>query len=219
MKNDVEAAEMVPNSKRMAARKNLFLSAMLEDDGLRTLVTVRNMSSSGAQIETRDTLVAGTSPTLVRGNLRAPGRVAWVNGSRAGFQFESEVDLVAWVPGVVRCPQSSVDRMIVEARAAITDDRAACSLEFTQETSSEILRARISEELAFSARKLQALGSDLADEPAVVARHAAVLQELDITTQILGHLAGLLASEDPRALLQGIGMADLRRRLERVSLR
>ena len=73
-------------------------------------------------------------------------------------------------------------------------------------------------ELAFATRKLEALASDLADDPAVVIRHAAQLQDLDITTQVLGHLTRLLGSEQPESLLAAIGMEDLRRRLERVSL-
>ena len=76
---------------------------------------------------------------------------------------------------------------------------------------------RAADELAFVSRRLEALGSDLTDDIHVVMRHTTSLQELDISMQILGHLAVVLVAKRPADAVDAIGMTDLRRRLQRKS--
>lgn len=144
--------------------------------------------------------------------------MAWKNGRSGGIAFAEEIDLAAWVPGPSGAGQMNVDRMIAQSREQWAAPASPTQPEPGRKADCGDLVRRIGEELAFATRKLEALASDLADDPAVLIRHAAQLQDLDITTQVLGHLTRLLGSEQPESLLAAIGMEDLRRRLERVSL-
>ena len=49
----------------------------------------------------------------------------------------------------------------------------------------------------------------------VIAKYPKALQELEITSQVLGHLSKILASDDPAMTIAGIGMEELKRRLTR----
>lgn len=79
------------------------------------------------------------------------------------------------------------------------------------------LTACIAEELAFASRRIEALGSELADDPVIAVRHAGRLQDIAGTVEVLGHLTRLLSSDAPEEELAAIGMTDLRRRLERAA--
>ena len=82
----------------------------------------------------------------------------------------------------------------------------------------DALPQRLAEELAYVGRLLESLGDDLCNEPLVVARHAEKLQNLDIASQILGHVAALLVTDQPAQAVKEIGMTSLRKRLLRVAL-
>ena len=154
----------------------------------------------------------------MRGSLRASGTVAWKNGRSGGIAFAEKIDLAAWVPGASGAGQMNVDRMIAQTREQWAAPASPTRPEPGRKADRGDLVRRIGEELALATRKLEALASELADDPAVIIRHAAKLQDLDATTQVLGHLTCLLGSEQPESLLPAIGMEDLRRRLERTPL-
>ena len=80
------------------------------------------------------------------------------------------------------------------------------------------LQQRISEELAFLARSLEALGDELSDDPYIATRHGIRLQSLDVTKQVLEHLSRILTSPSPGEAIAAIGMSELRRRLTRKTL-
>ena len=199
-------------SQRDAARVNIYLAAQLVSEHAHIQVTIRNLSSTGAQIQSRIALGEDTVVTLARGSLRAHGTLVWREGRLGGIEFVNPINLAIWVPGSSNPGQSDVDRVIAESRGHVA------SAPLTTEPSAQPttgLAGRIAEELAFVSRKLDALGSDLADDPIVCVRHVKRLQDLDVSTQVLGHLVRLLNSSRPDEVLQTIGMEDLRRRLER----
>jgi hypothetical protein len=203
---------------RGASRTNLYLSATLVGEGSRMAVTVRNLSSTGALVRARSPIAEIGPIALVRGSLRAPGTLAWKDGLNGGINFDEPINLAEWAPGAPREGQRDVDRRVAQSRGQVAPllPRAAPDLSASDARSN--LVARISEELAFAARRLDVLGSELSEEPAMVARHAARLQDIEITRQVLGHLSRLLATDDPAALLASLGMEDLRRRLERTAI-
>ena len=79
------------------------------------------------------------------------------------------------------------------------------------------LRLRLAQELDYARRMLSVMGDDLAGNPAVVMRHTASLQSIDIVGHILGHIAAVVRTEDTAAAVEGIGMAELKARLTRRS--
>lgn len=200
-----------------APRKNLFLTATLAADGVSRAVRVRNLSASGALVEAATLPATGGAATLQRGSLHAECVLVWQAEGRGGLKFADPIDLTEWIPGAWGDGQMQVDRAIAEARgghAAIVPPATASDA--CAEIEPGLLR-RTADELAFVSRRLEALGDDLTNDTHVVMRHAASLQELDISMQILGHLARLLVADRPEEMVKAIGMTDLRRRLQRNS--
>jgi hypothetical protein len=79
----------------------------------------------------------------------------------------------------------------------------------------DVLRQRLAEELDYARRMLDLMGDELSADPIVVGRHMTALQTVDIAGQILGHIAAVIRSSDPEGAVDGIGMCDLKGRLQR----
>ena len=198
-----------------APRKTLFLTATLVADGVSCAVRVRNLSASGALVEAATLPATGGAATLQRGSLHAECVLVWQAEGRGGLKFADPIDLADWMPGAAGDGQMQVDRAIAETRGA---NAATAPPTTVRDASAEIepgLLRRTAEELAFVSRRLEALGDDLTNDTHVVMRHGASLQELDISMQILGHIARLLVADRPDEVVATIGMTDLRRRLQR----
>ena len=194
---------------RSAARSNLYFAAQLIGLGSRQPVTVRNLSATGALVRAQGPLQDLGPICLMRGDLRARGTLAWLDGRNGGISFFEPIDLDQWAPGVASDarPDAACDAgpaIRLRAPAGPPDPRS-------------FLDACIAEELAFAARRIEALGSELADDPVIAIRHAGRLQDIATTVQVLGDLARLLASDVPEEELAAIGQPDLRRRLERAA--
>ncbi len=80
---------------------------------------------------------------------------------------------------------------------------------------SDIISMRIAEELSYVRRILDRLGEDLVSNPVVVHRHAQALQRFDLVSQLLGHLARVIETENREEAIERIGMQELRARLKR----
>jgi hypothetical protein len=77
------------------------------------------------------------------------------------------------------------------------------------------LKLRLADELDYARRMLDAMGDTLSADPLVVGRHMTSLQTVDIAGQILGHIANVIRSSDPKGAVDLIGMCDLKGRLKR----
>jgi hypothetical protein len=77
------------------------------------------------------------------------------------------------------------------------------------------LMLRLAEEIDYARRMLASMGDELSSDGLIVSRHVAELQALDITGQMLGHIAAVLRSSDIPGAVDLIGMADLKARLMR----
>ena len=202
---------------RRDPRKNLFLTASLVAGGVSRAVRVRNLSASGALIEAAGLPATGGAASLQRGSLNVECVLVWRAEGRGGVQFAEPIDLAEWIPGAGGDGQMQVDRAIAHTRARGPVADAATADGDAMAAIDPGLRRRTADELAFVSRRLEALGDDLTNDTHVVMRHAASLQELDISIQILGHIARLLTADRPDEVVKTIGMTDLRRRLQRHS--
>jgi hypothetical protein len=135
-------------------------------------VHVRNMSPSGALIESAVLPEPGSRIALMRGNLRAAGRIAWRSGGRAGIAFDATVYVADWMSRKVGAHQAKVDEMISAVRAgasvATSQDEQATD---TIEPELILLRADLAE-----------LGNSLVNDTILVATHPEI-QVLDISIQ------------------------------------
>jgi hypothetical protein len=137
----------------------------------------------------------------------------WRSRQRAGLRFARPVDLAKWMPHGGQ-GQARVDRVISETRAELdARKQATASLDILNR---DQLHQRIAEELALVARRLEGLSGDLSGDPAMIGRHAARLQEIDVSVLTLVDVGRLLTA-DPSEALRTIGMADPRRRLDRAA--
>ena len=80
------------------------------------------------------------------------------------------------------------------------------------------LKLRLSEELEYARRMLDQMGDSLASDSNVLMRHGVSLQSVDIVGQVIGHIANVIRSGNPQAAVDGIGMAELKARLQRRSI-
>ena len=199
-----------------AARTNLDLAATLVGEGSRLAVTVRNLSATGALIRAPVAIDESGAVCLLRGSLSATGMLAWSDGQNGGIRFDTPIDLAAWAPVTTR-GQRDVDRMVAQSRGQVAPLRQPGAPSRPVDDVRADIVTRIAEEIGFAARTLERLGARLAEDPGVIARHGADLQDVDVTAQALGHLARLLASDAPETCIADIGMEDLRRRLERAA--
>ena len=201
---------------RSAARTNLYFAAHLVGLGSREAVTVRNLSATGALVRAHGSLKNLGPVCLVRGDLRADGTLAWLDGQNGGISFFEPIRLDQWAPGVAYDVAGEVEQLAQRNAPAPTP--APDAPDPARPERRDGLIGSIAEELAFASRRLEALESELADDPVIRFRHAGRLEHIAATARVLGHLHRLLASDAPEDELAAIGMDDLRRRLERAPL-
>lgn len=76
------------------------------------------------------------------------------------------------------------------------------------------IEAGLAEELEMIRQRLEAIGDILIGDPVLLQRHAASLQGLDLTDQVLVHLAAVIRAQDKPAAVDAVSMEDLRARLK-----
>ena len=76
---------------RRSRRSNVLLSASIEFSGTSIPVKLRNLSSEGALIEGDKLPVEGSEVVFRKSELSIPGRIAWVEGKRAGLGFAQKL--------------------------------------------------------------------------------------------------------------------------------
>ena len=208
------AAEEAGSEHRRAQRTNMFIAATAEVDGRPVSARIRNMSETGALVELSEPVLKGARIALRRGNQAAAGWVAWSAGYKCGIAFSGPVCVATWMGRPVARDaegQRRVDAIQAQMRGGAVHPVAAEPAR--AEVSADLLRQRLSEELVHLKQVVDSVGEALAGEPAVLDNHAASMQQFDIVSQTLGHLARVLTAPDPVAALGDIGMDSLRRRL------
>lgn len=210
---------------RIAPRTNLLLAATAEVGGRSLPIRIRNLSETGAMIEGAGLPEAGMSLILMRGDLQVAATVAWAAGSRRGVRFGGPTPVNEWTGGKPRAidctglrDQRRVDAIQAEARAQPVTGRALRSNEAPATHPTQDLDARLADELGFVQRLLEGLGDELIADLLLIQRHGKSLQSLDLVGQILGHVAAILRAEDKAAVVEDIGMEDLRARLKRKAI-
>jgi hypothetical protein len=77
--------------RRKQPRYSVLLSAKLVTADASALVTIRDLSSHGAQVQGSQLPPLNGVVILKRGKLEAAARVAWRNGDRAGLTFAKPI--------------------------------------------------------------------------------------------------------------------------------
>ena len=159
---------------RAAARTNLFLAATLVSAGAGHPVKIRDLSATGARIETSLALEVGAAVTLVRGGLRVDAHVGWHAARFCGLSFAAPVSVEDWKANPVSLQrQATTTPVHGEAENAES----------------------IAEELTRVSRWLEAFGHLLANDPQVVAKHGTQLFSLGLAARTLAALAETIQAE------------------------
>ncbi len=213
---------------RVSPRTNLLLAATAEIDGRALPVRIRNLSETGAMLEGAGLPDAGLKLILKRGDLEVSATVAWAAGPRRGVRFDGPTPIYEWTGGAKPKPldctglrdQRRVDSIQAEARADATMGSALRAAAPASPLPAAIpgLDAKLAHELGYVQRLLENLGDELIKDLFLVQRHGQSMQSLDLVGQILGHVAAILHAEDKAAVIEGIGMEDLKARLKRKSI-
>lgn len=77
---------------RRSRRSNVLMTATLEISGRAVKVTLRNLSSDGAQVEAAALPVEGTQLLFRKGDLAVVGSIIWTKSKQAGIRFEEKLD-------------------------------------------------------------------------------------------------------------------------------
>lgn len=165
--------------QRSSPRSSIFLSAILRAGSQQSPVRIRNMSLTGAMIDTPLTPPQGTDVLLVRASLIVRGTVAWSSGKQCGLRFSSEVAVKDWMAAPERLDQARVDEAVraIKSGSALSPEARRLATRGSQPDS----RSALNEVLSL----LQELEDDLSSSSETVSRHAAKLQNLDLAMQLL----------------------------------
>jgi hypothetical protein len=197
-----------------APRTALLLAATIDHTGRRHPVRIRNLSEGGALIEGSGLPAPGTPLVIRRHQHHVGATLVWRDGDRAGLRFDRRIVAVDWAGGLRPRNGSAVGQAQVDAmQAAIRLGVSVTAPPATTPPPLDDLDRRIAGEIEEIASLIGRIGDALADDAAMVERHAATLQQFDLVTQVLNHLAAVVAAEDRAAAVTAIGMADLRARL------
>ena len=212
---------------RVAPRTNLLLAATAEVGGRSLPVRIRNLSETGAMVDGAGLPEAGMpadpdarrSPGLRDRRLgrRRPPRspVRRPDPGQRMDRRQAQVDRPhrpsrpeagRFHPG--RGPGRRRDRAALCARRPTRAAGRICPISTRGwPTSSATLQ-----------RLLEGLGDELIADLLLIQRHGKSLQSLDRVGQILGHVSAILRADDKAAMVEEIGMEDLRARLKRKSI-
>lgn len=113
--------------------------------------------------------------------------------------------------------QREVDAMMAEIRASMSPAKRPLFKEPPPRpaVSSQDIDHRIAEEIEMIRRRLDQIGDALIGDPILLHRHSTALQGLDLTNQVLSHLADVIRTDDKLAGADAVRMDDLRARLKR----
>lgn len=128
--------------------------------------------------------------------------------------------------------QREVDAMMAEIRASMAKAELPPSTTPSAEPKRPLFREaparpaastdpvdyRIAEELETIRRRLDQIGDALISDPIMLHRHGTSLQGLDLTNQVLAHLAEVIKTADKAAGVEAVKMDDLRARLKRRAI-
>jgi hypothetical protein len=210
------APSSVGGEHRRAARTNMFIAATAEIGGRPCPVRIRNMSETGALLESNIPLPLEANLTLRRGDHVAAGTIVWSEGHKCGVAFSGSVCVAAWM-GRPAARDAEGQKQVDALQAQIRN--GAVPLAAAQPVRAELvpaeLQQRLAEELSHIKRIIDDIGEELSAEPTILSDHAESMQQFDIVSQSLGHLARLLVAPDPGQAVNEIGMDSLRKRLSR----
>lgn len=183
----------------------MFLAAVLRAGREQTPVKVRNMSPTGAMVESSVTPSPGTTVDLMRGSLLARGTVVWSSANRCGVRFSSEVSVKDWLAAPTKVQQQRVDEIVALVKAGGADLGREDGGARDPRTHEQLV-----DDVGAVVSLMQDLEDDLAASDETLERHGMKLQNLDIAMQMLRAVAGELTPNSGDGTVSIAKLKDLR---------
>ena len=181
MTNAAPAVDM-PDDGRSQPRTHLFVAATLHSDVESVVVHIRNMSPSGALIESSAIPEPGIRVILKRGSLHCVGKVAWKVGCKGGIAFETTTFVADWMSRHPSKQQQRADEIVSNFKM---DGRSGTCSAVDSKTTSRV--GSIEAELMMLHSDLAELEASLVSDAILVATHPEI-QTLDISLQRIDRL-------------------------------
>jgi hypothetical protein len=180
--SNVTPAVARPEDGRRQSRTHLFVAATLLSGAKSVAVHIRNMSPSGALIESPMIPEAGAKVILKRGSLHCVGEIAWKVERKAGIAFETTARVADWMSRHASEQQQKVDEIVSNFKAGgLSGSSSAVGSTGTSGTRS------IEAELMTLRSNLAELEASLIRDAVLVATHPEI-QMLDISLQRIDRL-------------------------------
>jgi hypothetical protein len=190
----------------------MFIAATLCWEQHRNPVKLRNMSATGALVESAVVPPSGARVHLIRGSFSATGKVVWTSKNRCGVHMADRINVRDWLAPPANKEQQRVDQMVTLIKAG-NIPLPASSLGERESSSAapqSLTPDRLTSDLRLLARLIEETGDNLASEPQTLALHAGKLQNLDIALQMISAICSELMP-DWEGQSRGIArMVDLR---------
>ena len=164
----------------------MFLAALLQTERFSVPAKIRNMSSTGALVETATVPEPGSAVRLVRGCLAVPAHVVWASKGRCGLRFSSFVSVQHWLAAPANAEQRRIDDVVQLIKAG------AIPLPVGGEPNPHVTSQQLGFDLKAACRLLDAHCDDVMNDESAIARYGERLQNLDIALQTIAVVADLL---------------------------
>ena len=174
---------------RSSSRTNLYLGAVLRGPAFSVPVTVRNLSSTGALLETASAPEEGTLVQLTRAQLSVSAVVVWTTDGRCGLRFRGRVIVKEWLPPNANREQARVDATIQGLKNGGIEPQPNDLPVAVPD------RRILARDLRAVVALLQSLENVLSDDENLLLRFPTELQSLDVAVQMLDEISGVLAGE------------------------
>ena len=195
MRTVMHASTENAGDRRAEGRSSLYLAASLYSDGASHPARIRNISTTGALVESATAFAPGGLVQLVRGSLIVHGLVAWTASGKMGLRFSGSIDVMLWRKTVSNAEQQRVDDIVRLVKAgAVPLPLNAPSGDLSPDGDGP------STDLQRASALISLFGDRLAADAIAVACYSTELQNLDIAIQIIEAVGSLLESHDGLAI-------------------
>lgn len=185
---------------RHAPRTSIYLSATLYCDGAAVPVRVRNISETGALIES--TAIPGDVALvqLVRGELIVHALVAWRHEERCGLKFSGRIDVQRWRSLRTNTDQQRVDEIVKVIKAGAVPLPIPLAEAGCRTAAGATASQDLATDLQCALDLLGSLGNELASEAETIIRHGSSLQTLDIAIQVVAAVKAIMGGDGELAI-------------------
>ena len=189
--------------ERCEARSSVYIAGIVSWPGQSVGAKIRNLSTRGALFEAAELPAVGSAVRLTRGSLGVDGVLVWLASGRGGVRFNSLVTVKDWISPICNSQQKRIDETVALLKGGGLPQPSAVRAEVASGRREEAVNAG---ELASHLRELCLLidhiGAEVMKDEELIRRHALTLQNIDIVSQSIEAVAGLLSSKSPDVALR-----------------